>query len=221
MTGVKRIPSGIHGLDQKIDGGFELGSVISVLGGPGSGKSLLGMSFLYEGLKNGETCLLVSFEENVDDLISDMENIGLKDVKDFISNKKLIISFNSPINFEYLWVLDVINQNKISRVVIDSLSAISMYMEDRSKFRKFMLDLVTELKKLKVTAIVTDEQPQVSENDTLYFSGEYLSDAVIKLFYTGLGGDFDRSMQIIKMRRTNNDRSMLPMRIDQGGIYVK
>ena len=221
MTGVKRIPSGIHGLDQKIDGGFELGSVISVLGGPGSGKSLLGMSFLYEGLKNGETCLLVSFEENVDDLISDMETIGLKDVKDFISKKKLIISFNSPINFEYLGVLDVINQNKISRIVIDSLSAISMYMEDRSKFRKFMLDLVTELKKLKVTAIVTDEQPQVSENDTLYFSGEYLSDAVIKLFYTGLGGDFDRSMQIIKMRRTNNDRSMLPMRIDQGGIYVK
>lgn len=221
MTGVKRIPSGIHGLDQKIDGGFELGSVISVLGGPGSGKSLLGMSFLYEGLKNGETCLLVSFEENVDDLISDMETIGLKDVKDFISKKKLIILFNSPINFEYLGVLDVINQNKISRIVIDSLSAISMYMEDRSKFRKFMLDLVTELKKLKVTAIVTDEQPQVSENDTLYFSGEYLSDAVIKLFYTGLGGDFDRSMQIIKMRRTNNDRSMLPMRIDQGGIYVK
>jgi KaiC/GvpD/RAD55 family RecA-like ATPase len=221
MTGVKRIPSGIHGLDQKIDGGFELGSVISVLGGPGSGKSLLGMSFLYEGLKNGETCLLVSFEENVDDLISDMETIGLNDVKDFISKKKLIILFNSPINFEYLGVLDVINQNKISRVVIDSLSAISMYMEDRSKFRKFMLDLVTELKKLKVTAIVTDEQPQVSENDTLYFSGEYLSDAVIKLFYTGLGGDFDRSMQIIKMRRTNNDRSMLPMRIDQGGIYVK
>ena len=221
MAGVKRIPSGIHGLDQKIEGGFEIGSVISVLGGPGSGKSLLGMSFLYEGLKNGETCLLVSFEENVDDLISDMETIGLKDVKDFISNKKLILSFNSPINFEYLGVLDVINQNNVSRVVIDSLSAISMYMEDRGKFRKFMLDLVTELKKLKVTAIVTDEQPQVSDNDMLYFSGEYLSDAVIKLFYTGLGGDFDRSMQIIKMRRTNNDRSMLPMRIDQGGIYVK
>jgi KaiC/GvpD/RAD55 family RecA-like ATPase len=55
----------------------------------------------------------------------------------------------------------------------------------------------------------------------VYFSGEYLSDAVIKLFYTGLGGDFDRSMQILKMRRTNNDRSMLPMRIDKGGIYVK
>ncbi len=221
MAEIKRISSGIHGLDQKIDGGFELGSVISVLGGPGSGKSLLGMSFLYEGLKNGETCLLVSFEENVDDLISDMETIGLKDVRDFISKKKLIILFNSPINFEYLGILDVINQHKVSRVVIDSLSAISMYMEDKGKFRKFMLDLVTELKKLKVTAVVTDEQPQVSDSDTLYFSGEYLSDAVIKLFYTGLGGDFDRSMQIIKMRRTNNDRSMLPMRIDQGGIYVK
>ncbi|MCL4372720.1 hypothetical protein M1384_01500 [Candidatus Parvarchaeota archaeon] len=221
MVGLKRIPSGIHGLDEKIGGGFEAGSVISLLGGPGAGKSLLGMSFLYEGLKNGETCLMVSFEESVDDLISDMEAIGFKDLKDFISRKKLILLFNSPVNFEYLGILDIIRENNVSRAVIDSLSAISMYMDDKSKFRKFMLDLVTELKGLKVTTIATDEQPQVSDNDTLYFSGEYLSDAVIKLFYTGLGGDFDRSMQIVKMRRTNNDRSMLPMRIDQGGIYVK
>ena len=221
MVNLKRIPSGVHGLDEKIEGGFEAGSVISLLGGPGAGKSILGMSFLYEGLKNEETCLMVSFEESVDDLISDMETIGFKDIKDFIGKKKLLLSFNSPIDFEYLGVLDIIRENNVSRVVIDSLSAISMYMDDKSKFRKFMLDLVTELKKLHVTAIATDEQPQVSDNDTLYFSGEYLSDAVIKLFYTGLGGDFDRSMQIVKMRRTNNDRSMLPMRIDQGGIYVK
>jgi KaiC/GvpD/RAD55 family RecA-like ATPase len=221
MVNLKRIPSGVHGLDEKIEGGFEAGSVISLLGGPGAGKSILGMSFLYEGLKNEETCLMVSFEESVDDLISDMETIGFKDIKDFIGKKKLLLSFNSPVDFEYLGVLDIIRENNVSRVVIDSLSAISMYMDDKSKFRKFMLDLVTELKKLHVTAIATDEQPQVSDNDTLYFSGEYLSDAVIKLFYTGLGGDFDRSMQIVKMRRTNNDRSMLPMRIDQGGIYVK
>ena len=97
MVGLKRIPSGIHGLDEKIGGGFEAGSVISLLGGPGAGKSLLGMSFLYEGLKNGETCLMVSFEESVDDLISDMEAIGFKDLKDFISRKKLILLFNSPL----------------------------------------------------------------------------------------------------------------------------
>jgi len=221
MVEIKRISTGINGLNEKIEGGFEVGSVISVLGGPGSGKSLFGMSFLYEGLKNGETCLLVSFEENIDDLILDMEIIGFNDIKDYIDKKKLILSFNSPVNFEYLGVIEIIQNNKVSRVVIDSLSAISMYMDDKGKFRKFMLDLVTELKKLKVTAIVTDEQPQVSDNDMVYFSGEYLSDAVIKLFYTGLGGDFDRSMQILKMRRTNNDRSMLPMRIDKGGIYVK
>ncbi|MCL4391419.1 MAG: hypothetical protein M1284_00175 [Candidatus Parvarchaeota archaeon] len=218
---IKRIKSGINGLDAKIDGGFEEGSIISIIGGPGSGKSLIGMSFLYEGLKNGQTCLFVSFEEQERDIVLDMESIGFENVRKLLEDKKFIITFNSPINFEYLGVLDLIRENKVSRVVIDSLSAISMYMDDKGKFRKFMLDLVTELKKLSVTAIVTDEQPQISDSDIMYFSGEYLSDAVIKLFYTGLGGDFDRSMQIIKMRRTNNDRSMLPMRIDKGGIYVK
>ncbi len=216
-----RVKTGVLGLDEKIEGGFEKGSVVSLIGGPGAGKSLMGMCFLYEGAKNGETGLYLSFEESKDDIIADMVKLGLKDAEKFVNEGKIIISFNSPVNFEYLGFLDAVRDKNVSRVVIDSLSAISMYMETKEKFRKFMLDMVMQLKQLKVTTIATDEEPQSSDSDLNYFSGEYLSDSVIKLFYTGLGGDFDRSMQVIKMRRTDNDRSMLPMRIADGGIYVK
>ncbi|MCW1293923.1 MAG: AAA family ATPase [Candidatus Parvarchaeota archaeon] len=218
---LERIKTGIPGLDEKIEGGFEKGSVITVLGGPGAGKSIMGMQFLHYGAKNGENVLYYSFEESKEDIIRDMEAIGL-DPYELIKQNKLNIISASPIDFEYLPIIDSIKTNNIKRLVIDSLSTISMYFENNSKFRRFLLDLVSSLKELGVTTIMTDEQSQgTGENEIMFFSGEYLSDAVIKLYYTGLGGEYDRSMQIIKMRRTNNERSVIPMKIDKGGIYLK
>ncbi|EGD71975.1 MAG: ATPase, RecA superfamily [Candidatus Parvarchaeum acidophilus ARMAN-5_'5-way FS'] len=217
---IERIPSGIYGLDSKIEGGFEKGSIITVIGGPGAGKSIFSMQFIYEGLKRKEKTLYVSFEESEADLIRDMLAIEL-DPSEYIKNESLTILFASPINFEYLSIIDVIKSKSISRVVIDSLSAIYLNINDDSKFRKFILDLVTFLRELKVTSVLTDEQPQGDDNETKFFSGEYLSDSVIKLFYSGLGGEYDRSMQIVKMRRTNNYRSLIPMKIDKKGIFLK
>ncbi|MBE5728661.1 AAA family ATPase [Candidatus Parvarchaeota archaeon] len=218
---VERIKTGIYGLDEKIEGGFEKGSVITVLGGPGAGKSIIGMQFLHHGAKNGENGLYYSFEESRDDIIKDMEVIGL-DPKDLIKQNKLSVVSASPVDFEYLPIIDSIKKDNIRRLVIDSLSTIYMYFENNSKFRRFLLDLVNSLKEIGVTTIMTDEQSQgTGENEIMFFSGEYLSDAVIKLYYSGLGGEYDRSMQIIKMRRTNNERSVIPMKIGQGGVYLR
>ncbi len=218
---VERIKTGIYGLDEKIEGGFEKGSVITILGGPGAGKSIIGMQFLYHGAKNGENGLYYSFEESREDIIKDMEAVGL-DPTDLIKQNKLSVVSASPVDFEYLPIIDSIKKDNIKRLVIDSLSTISMYFENNSKFRRFLLDLVSSLKEIGVTTIMTDEQAQgTGENEIMFFSGEYLSDAVIKLYYSGLGGEYDRSMQIIKMRRTNNERSVIPMKIGQGGIYLR
>ncbi|MDP8012960.1 MAG: gas vesicle protein GvpD [Nanoarchaeota archaeon] len=217
---MERIKSGIPGFDEKIEGGFEKGSIITVVGGPGSGKSIFGMQFLYQGLKDGENCLYVSLEEQPDDIKRDMLVLGM-DPTDYISKGSMLISFASPLNFEYLPIIDLVRQKNVSRLVIDSISALALYFEDRAKFRKFLLDLISSLKGLNVTTILIDEEFENGSNDVKAFSGEYLADAVINLFYTGLGGEYDRSIQVMKMRRTNQYRAVIPMKIDKGGIYVK
>ncbi len=217
---IERITTGIPGLDDKIAGGFEKGSVISIVGAPGTGKSLFGLQFLYKGALNNEKGLYISLEESTEDLIKDMEEIGFDKAKELIDKGLLTISFYSPLNFEYLNVIDEILNKGYHRLVIDSLSSISLNWEDKSKFRKFMIDFVQAIKKANVTAIMIDEQP-VSMNEVKAFSSEYLSDAVIELFYASLGSEFDRSMQILKMRRTPITHGIIPMKIDKGGIYVK
>ena len=59
----KRIPTGIKNFDQLIEKGFEKNSINMLVGGAGSGKSIFATQFLIEGMKKGEKCLYVTFEE--------------------------------------------------------------------------------------------------------------------------------------------------------------
>ncbi len=70
-------PSGIGGLDEVTGGGQPAGRPTLVCGGPGSGKTLVGLSFLVNGVRQfGEPGVLVSFEESAAELASDLPSLG-------------------------------------------------------------------------------------------------------------------------------------------------
>src|SRR5579871_4747523 len=63
-----RAPTGIDGLDHILGGGFPRNRIYLIEGHPGSGKTTLGLQFLLEGLKRGETALCISLSENREEL---------------------------------------------------------------------------------------------------------------------------------------------------------
>jgi circadian clock protein KaiC len=79
---IERIPTGIPGLDNLIQGGFPKGSLIVVAGNPGSGKTILSSQFLYYGAVDyGERGIYVPFAENRKSFMSNLANLGLNFVK--------------------------------------------------------------------------------------------------------------------------------------------
>src|SRR6185312_10879987 len=69
--------TGIRGLDEITLGGLPRGRPTLVCGGPGSGKTLLGLTFLVNGaLQFGEPGVLMTFEENADEVASDVASLG-------------------------------------------------------------------------------------------------------------------------------------------------
>ncbi len=60
---ILKVSTGISGLDEILEGGLPKGRTTLVGGGPGSGKSVLGVEFLYRGGLAGEPGLFVSLEE--------------------------------------------------------------------------------------------------------------------------------------------------------------
>src|SRR6185436_9279099 len=63
---IPKVASRIRGLDEVLDGGFPVGRTTLVSGGPGSGKTVLGLEFLCRSAVAGIHGVLVTFEERAE-----------------------------------------------------------------------------------------------------------------------------------------------------------
>ena len=61
-----KVSTGIAGLDLVLGGGLPAGRVTLLSGGPGSGKSMIGLQCLLQGAANGRPGILVMFEERAE-----------------------------------------------------------------------------------------------------------------------------------------------------------
>ena len=76
MTAVERVSIGIPGLDRMLGGGLLPGRPYLITGGTGSGKTLLALSFLVEGLRKGEEVLLVAVDEPPAEIVENVRAFG-------------------------------------------------------------------------------------------------------------------------------------------------
>jgi KaiC/GvpD/RAD55 family RecA-like ATPase len=93
----EHVPCGIQGLDDLLGGGYPRGRVILITGGPGSGKTLMAMQFLIDGVERfDERGVFVSLEEGKNHLISEMGNYGW-DLEKYEKKNQLAIVDASPL----------------------------------------------------------------------------------------------------------------------------
>src|SRR5688500_19821833 len=77
MVNEKLIKTGISGLDALFLGGIYRGNVILVEGAPGTGKTLMGLEFIYRGITEyQEPGIIVVFEMSPSKLIRDAAGFG-------------------------------------------------------------------------------------------------------------------------------------------------
>src|ERR1051326_1951037 len=90
---LEKVPTGIRGLDQVTHGGFPRGRTALVCGGPGTGKTLLGLEFLVKGaVQFNEAGVCFAFEETAEELVTNMASLGY-DLDALIKAKKLCIDY--------------------------------------------------------------------------------------------------------------------------------
>jgi KaiC/GvpD/RAD55 family RecA-like ATPase len=240
---VERIPSGIKGLDKLIEGGFVKGSVVLVTGKTGTGKTALAASFLYEGTKNNEPGVYVTTEEREEDIKGDikamfgwdLESLEKKKLLTFLSIKPVIpvtpgrlISMEEEIgSIIKLYIVDLtkkiesaVKAIKAKRVVIDSISIIEMFIKDEYMRRVALMQLITNLKDLGVTSLITGTIPEGSEALSLSGIIEFVVDGVIKLDFVPVAEEFKRTLTIRKMRRTDHSIYIHPFEITKEGLRI-
>ncbi len=223
----ERIKSGIQGFDKVIDGGFVKNAAVLLSGGPGTGKSIFSMQFLLNGVRqHKQKGIYFSFEQTEEDLKKDIESLDMN-FKNLGGKLKIIYTPLDEIDNFISKISDEVESFKPARVVVDSLSVLALPMEDDYERKKYIFEIIDYLKKMGCTTIFTSEIPSDSASNTesvgtfsRFGIEEFLCDSVIILHYAGFGGESDRAVRVVKMRRTNHLKGPMPLKIGKGGMKV-
>lgn len=234
---VERVPSGVLGLDSKIEGGFVKGSANLITGKTGTGKTSFCTSFIYKGCQLGDNSVYITTEEGGEDIKKDamaMFNWNLQDLEKkgqlcMVSIKPIFPSKeNVDINrLVRLYIFDILNKIEESikrvnaqRAVLDSVSIVELFIKDEYISRVALTAITEKLKELKVTSLLSATIPE--DRKGLSGSGivEFIVDSVIKLDFVPVAEEFKRTLNVRKMRRTNHSTLIHPFEVTPLGLRV-
>jgi circadian clock protein KaiC len=225
-----KTPTGIRGLDEITRGGLPKGRPTLVCGGPGSGKTMLALTFLVQGaLHFDEPGVLMTFEENEEEIASDVASLGF-DLPQLIEAKRLAIDYvrverneieeTGEYDLEGLFVrLDhAIRTVGARRVVLDTIESLFGGLKNDVILRSELRRLFRWLKDQGVTAVITGERG----DGALTRQGleEYVSDAVILLDHRVHDQVSTRRLRVVKYRGSYHGTNEYPFLIDADGISV-
>lgn len=229
-TEIAKAPTGIPGLDEITYGGLPAGRPTLIAGGPGSGKTLLGVSFLVEGAQRfNEPGVLLTFEEKAEELATDVRSLGF-DLYKLCEEKKLVIDYihvdrseieeTGEYDLEGLFVrLDhAIKQVGAKRVLLDTIETLFGGLKDAGILRAELRRLFRWLRDRGITAVVTAERGE--SLFTRQGLEEYITDAVISLDHRVDDQISTRRIRIVKYRGSHHGTNEYPFLIGRDGITV-
>jgi circadian clock protein KaiC len=227
---IAKAPTGIPGLDDITYGGLPAGRPTLVSGGPGSGKTLLGVSFLVEGAQRyHEPGVLLTFEENVNELAEDVRSLGY-DLHQLCNEKKLLVDYvhvdrseieeTGEYDLEGLFVRleHAIKEIGARRVMLDTIETLFGGLKDTGILRAELRRLFRWLRDRKMTTIVTAERGE--QLFTRQGLEEYITDAVITLDHRVHEQVSTRRIRVVKYRGSTHGTNEYPFLIDRDGITV-
>jgi circadian clock protein KaiC len=227
---LEKVPTGIRGLDQVTHGGFPKGRTALVCGGPGAGKTLLGLEFLVRGaLLYNEPGVCIAMEETAEELVTNVASLG-HDLPALIRAKKLAIDYvhverkqieeTGEYDLEGLFIRlrAAIEQVKARRVLLDTIELLFLGLNNEATVRAELRRLFHWLKDAGVTAVVTAEIGDRSL--TRYGLEEYVADCVIVLDHRVTEQVSTRRLRVVKYRGSSHGTNEYPFLLDDEGISV-
>jgi circadian clock protein KaiC len=220
------VKTGIAGLDEILSGGIPRGNVILVEGSIGTGKTTLGVEFVYRGASQfDEPGIIVVFESSPDKVMRDASRLGW-DLRALEQQRRLKIVFTTRdvLRQELQQADSVLLEEAASigarRIFIDGVARLvggNGTPESRSAFH-----VLTEgLQRENLTALLAVEASALNGNSSVSLPEESIADTVIRLKMEDSQRATIRSIEIVKSRGQDFQMGRHTFRIQDGhGLQV-
>ncbi len=229
MYNRERVTTGIPGLDAMLNGGFLRQSINLIEGAPGSGKSTLGMQFIYAGACHGEPGIILTFEEFPEHYYRDAATFGW-DLRELERQNLLKVIMSSPevtkADFERVdgTLQNLIDTLGVQRILIDSINHMEGLQRDPVEQRKLMYSFLNALKRHELTAILTRESSSIFGTGTEQPPSDtgvlFLADSYIILRYVEIESAIRRAIIVLKMRGSAHENTIRQYEINAHGVEV-
>lgn len=229
---MRRSRTGIEGLDDLTRGGLPTARATLVTGGPGSGKTVLALQTLVNGIEQfGEPGIFVSFEESPDRIASNAEGFGW-DLKKLAGKGFLLFDARPKSEmihageFDLLGLLAVLGSRisamKARRVAFDGLDVLLTLLAE-SRARQWEARRLYEwLQQHAVTAILTAKSTGSASVDLAEHAEhlQFMVDCALTLKHDVVQGVSQRALRVLKYRGSSFFENEAPLVIGRRGLQV-
>ena len=223
---------GISGLDEALDGGVPKGHIVLISGTTGSGKSLSGMQFLEEGIRNGEKAVFVALEEPIQQITKTAEVHGWKLEEHEKRGELRFVTAEliDPVPDELLSkIVEAVEEIGAGRIVFDSISSLMSATMQQEQVRQFLLQLADYIKHRGITGIFSylmssnfgaDKDQLLGSLETNSMRLSSVVDGVILLQYVERQQRVEKVLNVLKMRGCRHSRDLYQYEIEIGGLRL-
>lgn len=223
-----RVKSYVAGFDEKLDGGIPVGHTVLVCGEPGTMKSSLAFSILYNNaLKEDKVGAYISFEQGRLSLVKQMKGMGMDpmNMEDKLSIVDLsLIRRNLEALKNQTWIeifkMYASNLKKNTNFVLFVVDSLSI-LETLARFeypREELFQLFEWLKDLGVTSLIISEMT-IGEKAFGRFGEDFIADGIIHVKMENVDDvTIQRRIRCVKMRGTNHSPNYYTL-LFQDGLF--
>lgn len=229
---VRRLSTGVAGLDKLLAGGVPEGFFVALVGMPGTGKTIACLHFVWAGLKAGESAIYVTTEESRESIVRQAAQFGM-DFEGAQKSGRLIIIDALMREKEDEWMMrELAVEEMLSRVieakkrlgrsarrlVIDSMSA--FWLRAPVKAREDSYTVKRILNKWGFTIYATS-QYAITTGSAFGWGIEHVADGIIHFKRRVVDGVLTRYIIVEKMRQTPHDLRAWEIQIrDKEGLTL-
>lgn len=231
LSTVDKAPTGVRGFDELTAGGLPRGRATLVAGGPGAGKSLLGLEFVVRGSRDfGEPGVLLTFEESAEEVVRNAASIGLDLAAEQSAGRlvvdavrldpgEVVLTGAFDLDGLFIRLAAAIDLVGAQRVVLDTVEVLFAALEDVGTVRAEFARLLRWLKDRGLTTLVTAERGQGAALSR-YGIEEYVSDCVVVLDHRVRDEVATRRLRVVKYRGSGHGTNEYPFLIRDRGLTV-